>query len=210
MAAGGGVHDCCLRLGDVAFYDKDTKKLSFRDAQKALSMSIVIRGSKTNQARVGCTRELGRTRLEIDAVKAVANMLHSRSDEWLSNPLRPLFELESGGAISSTRISEVLKRGAADLDLDPRRYATHLLRQGGTTAMAAAETPVEAIGQKEERADWVTFVALVLFSHPPNHRAALRSGWVYFIPRTKATPLPPNPLLTWSPSNPTLQPTHDL
>ena len=48
----GGVHDYCLRLGDVAFYDKDNKKLSSRDAQRALSMSIVSMGSKTDQARV--------------------------------------------------------------------------------------------------------------------------------------------------------------
>ena len=94
-----GVHGYCLRLGDVAFYDKDKMRLFFRDTQGDLSVSIVFRGSKTDQARVGCTRKPDRTRLEIDAVEAVANMLQSRSDEWLSKPLRPLFELESGRAV---------------------------------------------------------------------------------------------------------------
>ena len=115
-------------MSTVAFYDKDKKELSFRDSQRALSMSIVIRGSNTDQARVGYNRKLGRTGLGANAVKAVGNMLQSRSDEWLSNPLRLLFELKSGRAVSSTRISEALKRGAADLGLDPlpvRNVYTH-------------------------------------------------------------------------------------
>ena len=70
--------------------------LSFRDAQKPMAMSFVTRGSMTDQARAGCIRCLNRTGLKIDVVDAVANMLQSRSDEWLSDPLRPLFELESG------------------------------------------------------------------------------------------------------------------
>ena len=57
----GGVHDYCLRLGDLASYDKDKKRLSFRETQRALSMSIVIRRSKPDQARVRCTRKFDRT-----------------------------------------------------------------------------------------------------------------------------------------------------
>ena len=72
-------------------------------------------------------------------------MLQSRSDEWLNDPLRPLFELESGKAVSNAQISEALKLGASDLGLDPRRYATHSLRRGGATAMAAAGIPTEVI-----------------------------------------------------------------
>ena len=82
----GGTHDYCLRLGNVAFYDGGRRELSFRDAQKSVTMSFVIRGSKTDQARVGCIRRLNRTGLKIDAVEAVANMLQSQSDGWLSNP----------------------------------------------------------------------------------------------------------------------------
>ena len=55
-----------------------------------------------------------------------------------SNPLTPLFELESGKAVSGAQISEALKLGASDLGLDPRRYATNSLRRGGATAMVAA------------------------------------------------------------------------
>ena len=143
----GGVRGYCICLGDVAFYDQDKKKLSFRGAQRALSMSIVIMGSKTDQARVWCTRKLDRAGLEIDVLDAVANMLQSRSDKWLSNPLRPLFELASGEAVSGARILEALKGGAADLGLDPRRYATHSLLWGGATTMVATGIPIEAIRQ---------------------------------------------------------------
>ena len=52
----GGTHDYCLRLGDIAFYDGEKNKLFFRDSQKAVAMSFVIRGSNTDHARVGCTR----------------------------------------------------------------------------------------------------------------------------------------------------------
>ena len=114
-------------LGDVAFYDGEKKELSFRDAKKAVTVSFVIRWSKTDQARAGCIRRLNRTGLEIDAVEAVANILQSRSDEWLVDPLKPLFELESGRAVLSSRISGALKLGASDLGLDSRRYATHSL-----------------------------------------------------------------------------------
>ena len=141
----GGTHDFCLRLGDVAFYDGEKKELAFRDAQKAVTMSFVIRGSKADQARVGCIHRLNRTGLEIDAVEAVANMLQSRSDEWLGDLLRPLFELESGRAVSGSRISKALKLGASDLAPDSRRYATDSLRRGGVTAMAAAGIPTEVI-----------------------------------------------------------------
>ena len=108
-------------------------------------MSFVIRGSKTDQARVGCIRRLNRTGLEIDAAGAVANMLQSRSDEWLNDPLRQLFELESGKAVSGAQISKALKLGVGDLGPDSRRYATHSLRHGGATAMAAAGIPTEVI-----------------------------------------------------------------
>ena len=65
-------------------------------------------------------------------------MLQSRSNEWLSDPLRPLFELESGGAASGSQISGALKPGASGLGPDSHRYATHSLRHGGATAMAAS------------------------------------------------------------------------
>ena len=83
--------------------------------------------------------------MKIDAVEAMANMLQPRSDELLSSPLKPLFELESGRAVLSFRISEALKLGAIDLGLDSRRYATHSLRRGGATAVSTAGTPTEFI-----------------------------------------------------------------
>ena len=104
----GGTHNYCLRPSGVAFYDEEKRKLSFRDAQRAVAMSIVNRGSNADQARAGCTRRLNYTGLEIDAVNAVANMLQSRSDEWLVDPFRPLFELGSGEAAPGARISEVI------------------------------------------------------------------------------------------------------
>ena len=141
----GSPQDYCLRLGDVAFYEIEGRRLSFRDAHLAHTMSLALRGSKTDQRRRGCTRRLNRTGQGIDAVDAVASMLRARGDEWLRNPFRPLFELESGKAISRSQVSEALKLGATALGLDPRRYATHSLRRGGITAMAAAGIPTEVI-----------------------------------------------------------------
>ena len=34
----GGIHDYCLRLGDVAFYDEGKGELPFREAQSAVTM----------------------------------------------------------------------------------------------------------------------------------------------------------------------------
>ena len=124
----GGTRGYCLRLGDAAFYDVENREVAFQDAKKALTMPIVIRRSKTNQARAGYTRRINCTGLEIDAVDSVASMLQSRSTEWLADPCRALFELKSGKAVSSTQVSEILKQGAVDLGLGARRYATHLLR----------------------------------------------------------------------------------
>ena len=72
-------------------------------------------------------------------------MTLKKKSEWLNDPLRPLFELESGKAASGAQISEALKLGAGDLGLGPRRYATHSLRRGGATTMVAAGILTEVI-----------------------------------------------------------------
>lgn len=98
----GETQDYCRRMGYVTFYDPEKRDVAFQDAQKALTMSIVIRGSEKDRARAGYTQRLNRTGFEIDAADSVVNMLRSCSSEWLADPSRPLFELESGKTVSST------------------------------------------------------------------------------------------------------------
>jgi hypothetical protein len=141
----GAVKDYCLRLGDVAFYDDQQRQLDFDDLEAADSMSIAIRGSKTDQARTGCVRRLRRTGATVDAVGSVVAMLKLRSKEELRDPELPLFMMDSGKAISNAHINDELKDAAEELGLERGRYATHSLRRGGATAMAAAGIPSEVI-----------------------------------------------------------------
>ena len=54
----GETRDYCLAVGDVEFYDDMRNLLTIGESHSARSMSIAIRGSKTDHARMGCVRTL--------------------------------------------------------------------------------------------------------------------------------------------------------
>jgi hypothetical protein len=142
---GGEIRDYCLRVGDVEFYDELHNVLDWSELHRAHSMSLAIRGSKTDQARTGCVRTLDTTGLPVDAVRAVSAMLQSRNLKKGEGLDQPLFQLSSGKAVSNTQVTGALRAAAISRGLDPLRYATHSLRRGGATAMAAAGFPTEVI-----------------------------------------------------------------
>jgi hypothetical protein len=134
----GETKDYCLRIGDIAFRDINDRLLDLDDLRSAHKLTIAIRGSKTDQARCGCTRTLHATGKSIDTVAAVAAIFTARPDLAAADPCTPLFKMDDGSAVKSDAVTAELKATATAMDLDLRRYATHSLRRGGATAMAAA------------------------------------------------------------------------
>ena len=143
---GGETRDYCMVVGDVGFYGDAHNPLTTDEPQEAHSISTAIRGSKTNQARIGCVRTSDRTNLPIDAVKVVSTMLRSRGLKKGQGLNQHLFQLSSGRAVSNRKITGVLRAAAISRGPDPLRYATNSLRRGGgATAMATVGFQTEII-----------------------------------------------------------------
>ena len=141
----GDPRDYCLRLGDLALYDESGAQCSLHEPLSAARLSLALRGSKTDQARLGCVRSLQRTPGELDAVALVAGLLRFLSPVELSSPSTPLFSLDSGRPVSSSGVTGDLRAAAKSSGLDPARYATHSLRRGGATALVAAGVNPETV-----------------------------------------------------------------
>jgi hypothetical protein len=116
-----------------------------KELQQAQDVSFAIRGSKTDQARLGCVRRLRRTDDPIDAVATIITMLGSRSNLTAATASDTLFELDSGRPVANTTITQELKDAAEEMGLESARYATHSLRRGGATALNAAGVNTEII-----------------------------------------------------------------
>ena len=167
-------------MGDIAFSDRNGNRLPLNDLREAHHIVIAIRGSKTDQARRGCTRALSATNASVDAVSALIEMFAARPDLAFADPLTPLFLMDNGAAVNSDTISGELKAVAEFLELDHRRFASHSLRRGGATAMAAAGIAPYVIrrwgrwlsdayktyifGSSEELGDLATVMATANFS----------------------------------------------
>ena len=108
-------------------------------------MALALRGSKTDQDRIGCVREIVSTKAYVDALQHVIDMLEKRTEKELADLEAPLLMLDSGEAISNVQVNDELKDAAESLGLSRDRYASHSLRRGGATAMAAAGVHHEVI-----------------------------------------------------------------
>jgi hypothetical protein len=142
---GGELKDYCLRLSDVALYDGQGRLLELECLDDVQRIALALRGSKTDQDRIGCIRDYLFTREAIDPLAAIVAMLKLRTSKELADVDSPLFVLDSGEAISNIMVNDELKDAAESMGLSRSRYASHSLRRGGATAMAAAGIGHETI-----------------------------------------------------------------
>ena len=109
---------------------------SFREAQEVV---VYIKGSKTDQYNVGCTRNQFETHEELCPVMAMREFeRHFPERVRGSERERPLFRYQNGGWIRREHVQHYLELAAVALNIDPLRMGSHSLRIGGAPACTTA------------------------------------------------------------------------
>ena len=102
-----------------------------------MCVTVIIRGSKTDQQKTGVRRTLAETKCDMCPVKSMADWLDVKS--WHPHSDETLFS----GNISD-RVSRILKEIATDHGVDASRVSAHSLRAGcATTLYAAGVDPID-------------------------------------------------------------------
>ena len=114
-------------LGDVV--------LEAFDFELADSLTVIFRPSKTDQNRVGCSRTVFSTGDDLCPVEAHKALRRLRGVNWSLGDAA--MGDGSGWVMNRDVMTAILKATAVDLGLDGADFATHSLRLGGATAMAA-------------------------------------------------------------------------
>ena len=102
--------------------------------EKADSLTALFEVSKNDQGRVGCTRMVYGSGDDLCPIEAWKALRRARSDDW--HPLQPVMQIENW-TMSREVTTELLKAAAVDFGIPTAEYATHSLRIGGATTMAA-------------------------------------------------------------------------
>ena len=114
-------------LGDVV--------LDSLDFESADSLTVIFELSKTDQNRVGCSRTVFSTGDDLCPIEAHKALRRLREGNWSSGAAA--MGDGSGWVMNRDVMTAILKATAVDLGLDGADFATHSLRIGGATTMAA-------------------------------------------------------------------------
>ena len=109
--------------------------LSAADFELADSITVVFELSKTDQNRVGCSRTVYSTFDDLCPVEAYKQLRRLRGSNW--SGADAAMGDGTGWVMNREVMSAILKATAVDLALDGADFATHSLRIGGATTMAA-------------------------------------------------------------------------
>ena len=113
----------------------DGVRLADGDYARADSLTALFEVSKTDQNRIGCTCTIFATGDDLCPVAAYKALRAVRGATW--QPKAPAMADADGWVLSRQAMAAVLKASAEDLQMDGAEFATHSLRIGGATAMAA-------------------------------------------------------------------------
>ena len=114
-------------IGDVV--------LDSLDFERADSLTVIFELSKTDQNRVGCSRTVFSTGDDLCPIEAHKALRRLRVGSWSSGDAA--MGDGSGWVMNRDVMTAILKATAVDLGLDGADFATHSLRIGGATTMAA-------------------------------------------------------------------------
>ena len=93
---------------------------------------IYIKGSKTDQYNVGCTRNQFESNEELCPVQAMRDFERHFPERLRGTEReRPIFRYQGGGWIRREHIQHYLELAAVALNIDPLRMGSHSLRIGG-------------------------------------------------------------------------------
>ena len=126
--------------GEITTMTSD--KSWMQDINKLRSMTFTIRGSKTDQLRKGVTMFF---EVMDESSPAVAFCVVKDAFRWaqLAQPRGSdaFLSYHNQWVITYEEYNQAIKVTAERMGLDPRRYSTHAVRIGGTSALAAAGLP---------------------------------------------------------------------
>ncbi|KAG5175356.1 hypothetical protein JKP88DRAFT_153337, partial [Tribonema minus] len=149
----GLVHpDFCVQAGDVHFR-RQGRPLPAAAGHTADEARFIIRGSKTDQLRVGSTAVLTAAGGGLaDPVRIFADVVAALpAAATAQHPLMSVATRAGGIGALKRREAELLIRSLAMRQgLDPRQYGTHSMRVGGATTLAHAGVPgrlIQAAGR---------------------------------------------------------------
>ena len=105
------------------------------DFERANNLTILFEASKTDQNRVGCTRSIYATGDDLCPVEAYKMLRRVRGSNWLAG--QPVIGDNDGWIMNRAFMSALLKVAGLDCGIPAAELATHSLRIGGATTMAA-------------------------------------------------------------------------
>ena len=124
-----------LRISEIEGFDD--RDVSFQEIDGEHCVTIVIRGSKTDQQRVDARRTLAATHCDSCPVLTMATWLGAQ--EWRPNGGEFIFSRRIANRISHTLNELAMAKG-----LDASRFSPHSLRKGcATTLYAAGIGPID-------------------------------------------------------------------
>ncbi|KAE9029503.1 hypothetical protein PR001_g11495 [Phytophthora rubi] len=125
-----------LRYTDVVCLTKDGNQAQVEE--KASSVRVKFRGSKTDQSGHGETRIRERSGLWWACPVRASWLLltHQRQKNIPSD--EPLCSVTPGKIITATDMTRAVKQAAQAAGEEPDRYGTHSMRSGGATALFTA------------------------------------------------------------------------
>ena len=100
------------------------------------NITVLFELAKTDQNRVGCTRTVFATGDDLCPVEAYKALRRVRGANW--HERAPVMMDPSGWVMNRECMSAMLKGAAVDCGIPAAELATHSLRIGGATTMAAA------------------------------------------------------------------------
>lgn len=122
-----------------ADYELCARDIRFEDDGRA--MHITIRRSKTrvdrtNSAYCKTVAATGDQHCPVAAMRSHLRLIRSRQADTVSfDGAYPIFYHTTGSFLSRRVLTAVIKRAVQSAGFDPRRYSTHSLRSGSTTAL---------------------------------------------------------------------------
>ncbi|KAG4054440.1 hypothetical protein PC123_g10446 [Phytophthora cactorum] len=134
LADGKKVKPCVISTNDVHFITE--RGLPTDSITEVAAITIVFRGSKTDQAGVGTKRTLHRSGSPWLCPVLASWELMRISRSYGTN--EALCATGTGKVLAANRLSEVIKNAAVALGSEPSRFGTHSMRSGGATAMFVA------------------------------------------------------------------------
>ena len=146
-----------VRGCDISFRENGVK-LAPDEVARATEVTVIVRGSKTDQYNEGCLRYVGSTRNSRCLMRALHEWFDSQPGHFHRCDDTPLFTMPDGRVLTREELQADLRLGTTELGLPADRVGTHSLRVSCATWLYQAGYELECI---KRHGRWVSNVVHV-------------------------------------------------